>query len=64
MKQNIGNFDRVLRIVIGLTIGALGIVYNSWWGLIGLIPILTAFVRWCPLYLPFGLSTLRKKIKL
>lgn len=62
MKKNVGNIDRGIRIVAGLAIGAAGIYYNSWWGLVGLIPILTALVRTCPLYLPFGLSTLRKKL--
>ena len=62
MKKNVGNIDRGIRIVAGLAIGAAGIYYNSWWGLVGLIPILTALVRTCPLYLPFGLATLRKKL--
>ena len=62
MKKNVGNIDRGIRIVAGLAIGAAGIYYNSWWGLVGLIPILNPLVRTCPLYLPFGLSTLRKKL--
>jgi len=60
MKLNIGTVDRVIRIVLGLAIAALGIVYKSWFGLLALIPLGTAAVGTCPLYLPFGLSTRRK----
>jgi hypothetical protein len=57
MFQNIGSIDRIIRIVAGIAIGALGIVYHSWLGLIGIVPLLTAGVGICPLYLPFGIST-------
>jgi hypothetical protein len=57
MYQNTGFIDRIIRVVAGITIGTLGIVYNSWLGLIGLVPLLTAGIGVCPLYLPFGLST-------
>jgi hypothetical protein len=36
---------------------ALGVVFQSWWGAIGLIPLFTGTTRWCPAYLPFGIST-------
>lgn len=61
MKRNIGITDRWIRIVAGLAIISAGIYFKSWWGLVGILPILTALVRSCPLYLPFGLSTLRKR---
>jgi hypothetical protein len=61
MKRNVGSADRIVRIVLGLIIGAAGIYFNSWWGLIGIIPVFTALIGWCPLYLPFGLSTCRVK---
>jgi hypothetical protein len=57
MHQNIGLIDRVIRIIAGVAIGALGLAYNSWLGLIGLVPLLTAGIGICPLYLPFGIST-------
>jgi hypothetical protein len=57
MFQNIGTTDRIIRIVAGLAIGLLGLAYHSWLGLIGLVPLLTAGVGVCPLYLPFGIST-------
>jgi hypothetical protein len=57
MYRNIGTADRIIRIVAGVAIGALGLAYHSWLGLIALVPLLTAGVGTCPLYLPFGLST-------
>jgi len=57
MKKNVGSFDRVLRWVIGLVIIALGILFQSWWGLLGILLLLTGSIGWCPVYLPFGLST-------
>ncbi len=59
MKLNMGKLDRSLRVVLGLVILAIGIIYQSWWGLIGLVPLGTAFIGWCPLYAPFKFSTRR-----
>lgn len=61
MKTNVGNADRTLRLVVGVTIIALGVVFQSWWGAIGLIPLFTGTTRWCPVYLPFGISTCKKE---
>ena len=36
---------------------ATGFFLNSWWGLVGILPILTAIVRFCPAYLPLGINT-------
>ncbi len=57
MKTNIGSLDRILRIIIGLALLGAGLAVHSWWGLVGLVPLLTAAVRFCPAYLPLGLST-------
>ncbi len=63
MKTNIGSIDRTLRYIAGLTILGAGFYFKSWWGLVGLVPILTATFRFCPLYLPFGLSTCSREKK-
>jgi len=63
MKANIGTADRAIRVVVGLVILALGIIYRSWWGLIGLLPLLTASIRFCPPYALFGISTCRPETK-
>jgi hypothetical protein len=61
MKCNIGKTDRIIRIIIGLVIIAVGIVYKSWWGAIGLLPIITAITGFCLLYVPFKISTVKTK---
>lgn len=63
MKTNVGSSDRVIRFILGIVIILIGLYYKSWWGVIGVIPLFTAFVKWCPLYLPFGISTKRAKAK-
>lgn len=60
MKCNVGTVDRLLRIIIGLVIALLGVVFDSWWGLIGIVPIATGLFRFCPLYVPFKISTDKK----
>jgi hypothetical protein len=57
MKRNVGGVDRAVRAVAGLVILGLGVFYRSWWGLVGLIPLATALLGWCPLYCPFKIST-------
>lgn len=59
MDKNVGDLDRGLRLLVGVVILGAGVYFQSWWGLVGLVPIATATLRWCPAYLPFGLSTCR-----
>ncbi len=61
MKKNVGTVDKTIRVILGIIILALGIWKSSWWGLIGLIPIVTALIGFCPAYLPFGISTYKTK---
>ena len=61
MKTNVGGIDRLLRYVLGVALLGAGLYFKSWWGLIGLGPILTATFRFCPAYLPFGLNTCSRK---
>ena len=63
MKTNVGGIDRTLRYIAGLAIIGAGFYFQSWWGLVGLVPILTATFRFCPAYLPFGMSTCRRDPK-
>ncbi len=61
MNRNIGSLDRAVRIVFGLTLivlAATGTV--GWWGWFGIVPLLTAIVRFCPLYTIFGIRTCEK----
>ncbi len=57
MNRNVGSADRIVRVVLGLAIIGAGIVTKSWWGAIGIVPLFTAAIGWCPAYLPFGIST-------
>lgn len=61
MKQNMGTTDRVVRAVLGIAGVALGFYFRTWWGLFALIPLVTAALGFCPLYLPLRISTIRKK---
>ncbi|WP_041766555.1 YgaP family membrane protein [Psychromonas ingrahamii] len=57
MKNNVGGIDRALRIIVGLVVIAAGVYFQNWWGAVGLIPLFTGSMRWCPAYLPFGISS-------
>lgn len=59
MNTNIGNIDRIIRLVAGTLIVILGIYYQSWWGAAGLIPLVTGAIEYCPLYSLLGISTSR-----
>lgn len=61
MKTNVGNVDRIFRVVLGIGLLTWGYMSQNWLGAIGLIPLTTAFLRWCPAYLPFGISTCKTK---
>lgn len=61
MKQNVGQTDRIIRLLLALVIISLGIGFKSWLGALAIIPLATAVVGWCPLYLPFGISTCARK---
>lgn len=66
MKQNVGSIDRVIRILLaavfavlfftGTVEGVIGVILL----VLGAIFLLTALINFCPLYLPFGLSTKKK----
>lgn len=62
MKANVGGLDRILRIVLGMALIALAALgYIGVWGYIGVVPVLTGMIGWCPAYLPFGLSSCKTK---
>ena len=60
MTTNIGKVERIVRIVIGIGIVSLAFVGpTSPWAYLGILPLLTGLVGWCPPYALFGISTVR-----
>lgn len=59
MTPNVGGIDRIIRIVVGLALiaGVFTVPALNPWGWIGVVPLATGLIRWCPAYLPFGLKT-------
>ena len=64
MKLNVGGIDRVLRILVGLVlIGLAATGAVGWWGWLGIVPLATGLIGWCPPYAIFGWSTCAMKNK-
>ncbi len=59
MTTNVGETERMLRILIGLLLIGLAFAFQGgwWFGLIGVVPVLTGLLGTCPLYVPFGITT-------
>ena len=60
MKSNVGSIDKIVRIVVGIALLSLFFILDGgmkYIGLIGIVPIATALMGWCPLYSLIGLST-------
>jgi Protein of unknown function (DUF2892) len=61
MVANVGTWDRALRITVGLSlISAALLGWVGAWGWIGVVPLATGVFRFCPAYLPFGLSSCKR----
>lgn len=64
MKSNEGGIDRMLRIVVGLVLIALAATGTvGLWGWIGIVPLATGLIGWCPAYAMLGLNTCPLKSK-
>lgn len=61
MKCNVGRIDQIARIVIGTGIVISGLYFRKSWGFIGLIPIATGTIRYCPISDALGISTCNSK---
>jgi hypothetical protein len=58
MKLNVGGIDRTLRLVAGLALIGLAATHSvGLWGWIGVVPVVTGAVAWCPLYTLIGVNT-------
>lgn len=60
MTPNVGGWDRTVRLIAGAALLVMLFTVDApwkWAGLLGFVLIGTALVRWCPLYVPLGLSS-------
>lgn len=63
MKGNMGSLDRIIRIVVGLGIMSLAVIGpQTPWAWLGVLPLLTGIIGWCPPYALFGINTCGKCI--
>lgn len=61
MKINMGALDRGVRALAGVALIAWALTGGPVWAWVGILPIATAAIGWCPAYVPFGISTCGKK---
>lgn len=59
---NIGGIERVIRILVGLALIAIVFVGpQTMWGWVGVVPLLTGLIGWCPPYAMLGINTCKRK---
>jgi hypothetical protein len=64
MKLNVGGIDRALRVIVGLVLIVLAATGQvGWWGWLGVVPLMTGVMRFCPLYTMLGFSSCPVKAK-
>jgi hypothetical protein len=64
MQANVGSVDRAIRIVVGIGLILFALLSGSAhaaWGWIGVLPLATGLIGWCPAYMPFGIRTCRTR---
>ncbi|MCU0644960.1 MAG: DUF2892 domain-containing protein [bacterium] len=61
MKTNVGATDKTIRIVVGILLIILGVFGSRLWIIIGLIPLITGLIGYCPLYTVLGINTCKVK---
>ncbi|MBS0314721.1 MAG: DUF2892 domain-containing protein [Burkholderiales bacterium] len=62
MNKNVGGIDRALRIIVGLVLIALAATGTvGWWGWLGVVPLATGLIGWCPPYAIFGIKTCKMR---
>ena len=61
MNANVGGIDRILRILVGLALIAWALMGGPVWAWIGVVPLATGLIKFCPVYTLLGLSTCQKQ---
>ncbi len=57
MKINVGGIDKILRIAVGLALVAWALMGGPAWAWVGVVPLATGAIGWCPAYNLFGMNT-------
>lgn len=64
MKLNVGGTERIIRIIVGVVlIGLAATGTVGWWGWLGIVPLATGAIGWCPPYALLGINTCSMKEK-
>lgn len=64
LQCNVGGYDRVARIILGIVLIGVGWQGMTWWlAIVGAIILVTGLIRWCALYSLMGISTVKKEVK-
>lgn len=63
MKCNVGPVDRILRIVIGLIVAIVGVIFSSYWGIAGIVLLATGLFGYCLPYSFLNINTAKKAPK-
>lgn len=60
MNKNVGGMDKNIRIALGIILLAVAFFGRQNWAYIGIIPLITGLINFCPLYTLFGKNTCNK----
>lgn len=62
MRRNVGTIDRAVRILVGAVLAGMAATGTvGWWGWLGLVPLATGIVGWCPPYALLGIATCKTR---
>jgi hypothetical protein len=57
MQKNVGSIDKIVRIVVGIALIVWAIAGGPLWAWIGILPLATGLLNWCPAYTLLGISS-------
>jgi hypothetical protein len=63
MNTNVGKTDKMVRLVLAVILFSLFFILEGnlkWVGLVGIVPLMTGLMNWCPLYTMFGMNTCKR----
>jgi len=63
LKKNVGYMDSIIRVIFGALILSMGLFYDSYWGFIGLIPVISGAISFCPIYRMMRVSTMNPDLE-